>query len=69
MDEEPFKLMIMNKNLWWGYKHTSGTYQAKRYFDALDIVEAQLSPFVESYHGPFEAQDREEALEIVKQNT
>ena len=25
------------KNLWWGYKHTSGTYQAKRYFEPLDI--------------------------------
>ncbi len=59
----------INKNLWWGYKHISGTYQAKRYFDRLDIQEAQESPFCDVVYGPFEAVDRDEALEIVKKNT
>jgi len=37
----------MNELLWWGYKHVSGTYQAKRYFDKQDTDEAEQSPFVE----------------------
>lgn len=57
------------KLLWWGYKHTSGTYQAKRYFDARDIKEAIDSPFVDEWTGPFEADNRDEALEIVKRDT
>lgn len=59
--------MSENRNLWWGYVHTSGTLQAKRYFDPLDIQEAHQSPFCEQVVGPFEAKDRDEALEIVKQ--
>lgn len=57
------------KNLWWGYKHTSGTYQAKRYFGVLDIKEAEESPFCDIVVGPFEAIDREEALNFVKEQT
>lgn len=57
------------KNLWWGYKHTSGTYQAKRYFAPIDIQEAQESPFCERAVGPFEAEDRDEALKIVEEKT
>lgn len=53
--------------LFWGYKHTSGTYQAKRYFGPLDTDEARDSPFCEKVVGPFPARDREEALEKVKQ--
>ena len=58
-----------SKLLWWGYKHTSGTYQAKRYFDRLDIQEAMESPFCETVVGPFEAENRDEDLEIVEQKT
>ena len=54
------------KNLWWGYLHTSGTLQVKRYFGREDIVEALQSPFCQKVEGPFEAENREEALEIVK---
>lgn len=54
---------------WWGYKHTSGTYQAKRYFGPLDIREAHESPFCEAVVGPFVAHSREEALEKVKELT
>ncbi|RUP42193.1 MAG: hypothetical protein EKK63_02530 [Acinetobacter sp.] len=57
------------KELWWGYKHTSGTYQAKRYFGPLDTDEARDSPFCEQVVGPFPAKDRDEALDIVKQLT
>ena len=59
----------MSKNLWWGYLHTSGSLQAKRYFDVLDIEEANQSPFCQIVVGPFEASDREEALTIVKEKT
>ena len=55
----------MSKNLWWGYLHVEGTIQAKRYFDRLDLEEAGESPFVKSYFGPFEAENREEALNIL----
>lgn len=53
--------------LWWGYKHESGTYQAKRYFEKLDIQEAHESPFCVRVAGPFRAQSREDALRIVQQ--
>ena len=52
---------MSSKLLWWGYKHTSGTYQAKRYFDRLDIQEAMESPFCDQVVGPFEAENRDEA--------
>lgn len=57
------------ENLWYGYKHISGTFQVKRYFDCLDIQEAQESPFCDIVVGPFPAKDRDEALEIVKEKT
>ena len=56
----------MNKNLWWGYLHTSGTLQAKRYFEPLDIQEAEQSPFCEKVLGPFEAKDRDEAIAFIE---
>lgn len=58
-----------SKILWWGYKHTSGTYQAKRYFSTLDIEEANESPFCDIVIGPFEANLREEALNYIKDQT
>ena len=59
----------MSKQLWWGYKHVSGTLQAKRYFGKLDTDEAEQSPFVEQVVYPFEAESRDEALEIIKEQT
>ena len=61
--------MDKGKNLWWGYKHVSGTYQTKRFFEWKDIEEALESDFCQSIVGPFEADSREEALEIVKVRT
>ena len=54
------------KNLWWGYRHINQTYQVKRYFDARDIQDARESPFCEIVVGPFEAENREDALKQVE---
>ena len=51
---------------WWGYRHSNGGYQVKRYFEALDITEAQDSPFVAAVAGPFEAENRENALAVIR---
>ncbi len=59
--------MSETKNKWWGYLHQSGTLQAKRYFDTRDITEALESPMCKTVVGPFDAKDRDEAIEIVKQ--
>lgn len=50
------------RNLWWGYLHTSGTIQAKRYFGKQDIDEAFESLFCDIVYGPFPADNREEAI-------
>ena len=57
---------LVHKHKWWGYKHVSGTYQAKRYFDEQDVSEAKESAFSQGVVGPFMAANREEALEIVE---
>jgi hypothetical protein len=56
-------------NTWWGYKHVNGGYQAKRYFDAKDLVEAENSDFVDIVIYPFPADTREDALEIVEERS
>lgn len=56
-------------NEWWGYLHTSGTIQAKRYSSPEDINEAAESDFVAKVVGPFPAANREEALSIVTKAT
>lgn len=56
----------MEKNKWWGYIHINGNPQVKRYFDPSDIKEANESPFVTKVIQPFEATNRDEALEYVK---
>jgi hypothetical protein len=53
------------ENLWWGYIHVRGTVQAKRYYDPLDLQEARESPFCQKVIGPFEAENREQALKTV----
>lgn len=60
---------MSNKFQWWGYRHVSGTYQAKRYFEPRDIQEARQSQFCETVVGPFLAEDRDEALKIVQELT
>ncbi len=53
--------------LWWGYLHTSGTIQVKRYFGPEDIAEAHESPFVDRVVNPFEAVNRDAATAHIKQ--
>lgn len=48
--------------LWWGYKHIHGSYQAKPYFDRIDLDDAYASPFVDRVAEPFEATSREDAI-------
>jgi len=58
----------MKKLLWWGYLHTNWNAQAKRFWEdngALDIADARKSPFVDRIHWPFQALDRDEALNIL----
>jgi len=56
------------KNLWWGYKHINGNYQAKKYWgDKRDLEDAYESDFVDVVIEPFEAKDRKEALHIIKE--
>ena len=51
---------------WWGYLHTSGTIQVKRYFSELDIKEAIESDFCQKVFYPFEADNRENALKHIR---
>lgn len=53
-------------NQWWGYVHVNGNIQVKRYFDQQDIEEAQESPFTSHVYGPFEAKDRDDAIEKIR---
>lgn len=57
---------LSDKQEWWGYQHTSGTYQVKRYYEARDIIEATESPFCKHVVGPFLATDRNEAFYIAE---
>jgi hypothetical protein len=54
------------EQLWWGYFHTNGHTQVKRYFDRRDLEDARESPFVKDYFGPFEAKDRNDVLCIME---
>jgi hypothetical protein len=47
--------------LWWGYMHSNGEIQVKRYFGTRDIEEARQSPFCHEIVGPFKAFGRADA--------
>jgi len=57
----------MSNLKWWGYLHTNGTIQVKRYFGPEDISEAHESPFVARVVNPFDAENRELAVAYIKQ--
>jgi hypothetical protein len=59
--------MTTNTNLWWGYLHTNGSIQVKRFFDQRDLSEAMESDFVDQTFGPFQATDRTQALSIIEE--
>lgn len=58
----------MSELLWWGYRHTNGEIQAKRWYYPFDMDDAKESPFVAGIYGPFKATGRDEALKILEQN-
>jgi hypothetical protein len=49
---------------WWGYIHTNGSLQIKRYFSEADLEDALDSPFCNRLFSPVEAKDRDEAERI-----
>lgn len=57
------------KSKWWGYRHTSGSVQAKPYRSWQDVEEAYASPFCAQVVEPFECDDRDDALKIVEART
>jgi len=62
--------MTTNNSIqWWGYVHSNGSLQVKRYFGPEDLSEARESPFVSEVHGPWKVNSREEALEMLKKSS
>lgn len=59
----------MSKIMWWGYLHSNGSIQLKRWFgDHKDYKDdCENNEFVKVVVLPFEAETREEALESLKQ--
>ena len=60
------------KTMWWGYRHISGSVQAKRFFRGegrASIEDAYESDFVAQVVEPFEAPSREAALQLVADQT
>ena len=57
----------MERIWWWGYLHSNGSYQVKRWFsDHKDYQDDCIgNPFVVKVIRPFEAPDRESALKII----
>lgn len=58
---------MTNNNMWWGYLHSNGTVQVKRWFgDHEDYTGDCIgNPFVLEVVRPFEANSHEEALKII----
>jgi hypothetical protein len=59
------------KTMWWGYRHISGSVQAKRFYNGerASIEDAHESDFCAQVVEPFEAPSREAALQIVASRT
>jgi hypothetical protein len=59
---------MTNKNMWWGYLHSNGTVQVKRWFgDHEDYTgDCSCNPFVQQVVKPFEANTYEEAFHRIQ---
>lgn len=57
----------MDKLMWWGYLHSNGTVQIKRWFGDHEDYKGDCygNPFVQIVVPPFEADSRDEALKIL----
>ena len=51
---------------WWGYIHVNSQLRVKRFFDQRDIDEAATSPFVEKVFGPIEADNWDDAVDLLR---
>lgn len=54
-------------NLWWGYLHINNTLKVKRFFDFIDIIDAEKSPFVKQIFRPFPAENHNDAVLIISE--
>jgi hypothetical protein len=59
----------MEKIMWWGYLHSNGSVQTKRWFgDDKDYIDDCVgNDFVQQVVSPFAAQSRVEATQIILQ--
>ena len=62
---------IENKIMWWGYLHSNGSLQVKRWWgDHKDYTEdCEGNDFVQQVVRPFEAKTHEEALKVIRKAT
>lgn len=52
---------------WYAYKHVNGTLHLRRFFgDMGDVKEAKESDFVSKVTGPFEANKKSQAQDIMR---
>lgn len=58
---------LPSKTKWWGYKNVNGWYNVKRYFNEEEISQAERTATIQEVSDPFEAKDRDEAMQIIKQ--
>ena len=59
----------MGENImWWGYLHTNGTIQVKRWFGIEDVREAAESEFVQRVCGPWTVEGREAAMNKMRED-
>ncbi len=58
----------ITRNKWWGYVHVNGTYHVKRFFTKESFNDVKTSPFVLHIVDPFEAYNRDSAIEKFKEN-
>lgn len=60
---------MLNDNMWWGYLHSNGTIQCKRWFgDHKDYTDDCIgNDFVVNVIPPFKTNNREDAMNYLKQ--
>jgi len=60
---------MANEMMWWGYLHSNGSLQVKRWFgDRKDYLDdCRGNDFVQRVASPFVATSREEAIKILQE--
>ena len=59
----------MNKIMWWGYLHSNGTIQCKRWLGDVEdyTTDCNGNPYVKQVVVPFEAENQEAAMQVLKE--